>query len=333
MEKPLVSVIVPCYNGERFIDRCLRSIYAQEYPELEVIVVDDGSTDRSKEIISAWSEKFDAAHKGLKYVFQQNQGLGGAINTGLKHIAGDYLSLLDADDEFLPGCIPERVEFLAQHPEMDAVRSNGYMTLETDRSKRYLFVQEDENEQEDVFRALLRGETNNWAGSYMVRTCTLFRFYPQREIYTSRYGQNLQLLLPVTYRKKCGFINRPHMNYIRQPQSLSQTENPQDCERRSLENARGYLDIRLHMLNEIVSDKGKKDPFLKDIYIGYWHGIMRIAVQFSDVQLMKDAFQELKLYKQPDIHDKILYYGLCSKPKWYFYRIIRRCKGGKLHKL
>ena len=77
-----VSVIIPCYNGASVINRSIESVYIQDYPNIEMIVVDDGSTDNSKEVILSWVSRF--AEKGfvLKYVYQQNRGLGGAIDTG-----------------------------------------------------------------------------------------------------------------------------------------------------------------------------------------------------------------------------------------------------------
>lgn len=122
-----VSIIVPCYNGERFVDQCLESIYTQDYPCVELIIVDDGSTDHSHERIIAWNTRFKEKGYELKYVFQQNQGLGGAINTGLKFVTGDYLTLLDVDDIFLNGSISERARFLAAHPDYNAVRTNGWI--------------------------------------------------------------------------------------------------------------------------------------------------------------------------------------------------------------
>ena len=245
MEK--VSVIIPCYNGEKFIDRSIKSIYMQEYPEIELIVVDDGSTDNSKKKILAWESTLKDKGLELKYIYQNNAGPGAAINKGLKYVTGEYISLLDADDEYLPGAIIEKVQYLQQNSDMDVVRSNGWMVK---GDNKFLFIN-DENEKaiEDVFLALLRGETNNWAGSYMVRAKSLFDFYPDREIYQSRFGQNLQFLLPLTYKKKCGFIDKPHMNYIQQENSLSQAKDKQELLRKSLENAAGYRDIRIHMLN------------------------------------------------------------------------------------
>ena len=171
-----VSIIVPCFNGERFVDRCLHSIEIQNYPYIEVVVVNDGSTDQSESKILEWKEKLESRGIFLIYIKQKNQGLGSAINTGLKYISGEYLSLLDIDDEYLQGALSERVEFLENHKDMDVVRSNGWYIRKNGKS---LFVYDEcEKEIYNLFVALLEGKTNNWAGSYMVRVSSLFRFYP-----------------------------------------------------------------------------------------------------------------------------------------------------------
>lgn len=88
-----VSIIIPCYNGERFADRCLESIVSQDYPYVEIIVVNDGSTDNSEDKILSWKNRLGSSQRNLIYIKQENQGSGAAVNTGLKHVTGDYISL------------------------------------------------------------------------------------------------------------------------------------------------------------------------------------------------------------------------------------------------
>ena len=301
-----VSVIIPCYNGEHVIERAISSVFSQDYPSVELIVVDDGSMDRSKEKILSWKADFDKKGWHLNYFYQKNKGLGGAINAGLKLVTGDYISLLDADDEYLPGAISERADFLDAHPQYDAVRSNGWVVKAT---SKYLFVYEkDDKERTDVFEAMLRGETNNWAGSYLVRSEPLFRFYPDREIYTSRYGQNLQLLLPLIYKKSCGFIDKPFMNYIQQGDSLSQTTDKAKAKSLDLKNSEGYRDIRVYMTELIVSEPNERQKYLAMIEAGYWRGVMKIAIIHNDKKLLKDAYKSLAKTEKPTVMDKISYY-------------------------
>lgn len=88
------SVIVPLYNCEKYIDKCLESLINQKYNDYEIIVVNDGSTDKSLEIVN--SLIYDK--KNIKVITQENQGLSGARNTGIKNSIGEYLVFIDADD-------------------------------------------------------------------------------------------------------------------------------------------------------------------------------------------------------------------------------------------
>lgn len=300
-----VSIIIPCFNGERFIDRCLHSIEIQNYPHIEVVVVNDGSIDQSESKILEWKEVLENKKISLIYIKQKNQGIGSAINTGLKYISGEYLLLLDIDDEYLQGALLERVQFLESHREMDVVRSNGWYVRKNGKS---LFIYDEcEKNIQDVFTALLEGKTNNWAGSYMVRVSSLFKFYPEREIYQSKYGQNLQLLLPLLYNKKCGFIDKPHMNYNQQENSLTKTNVEKSKKKKSLDNANGFRDIREHMVQIIIHDEREREYYLDIIQNFYWRSVMQIAGVYNDDILMKEAFLSIK--KQLDSGRIVLFSG------------------------
>ena len=316
------SVIIPCYNAEAFIDRAISSIFNQDYPCVELIVVDDGSTDLSKEKILSWKQRFLANGWKLIYFYQENKGPGGAINAGLKLVTGEYLSLLDADDEYLPGAIKERADYLDAHPECNVVRSNGWVVKAT---SKYLFVN-DEREKEyfRVFEKFLKGETNNWAGGYMVRTEPLFQFYPNREIYTSRYGQNLQLLLPLTYGKPCGFVDKPFMNYIQQENSLSQTKDKTQAQKRDIENAEGYRDIRIYMTKLVVKDPDEQKKYLTMVEEGYWRAIMRIAESHRDEELLFDAYRRLCKVGKPYLTDRVSYYRKTCPALGFVLRVLNK---------
>lgn len=307
-----VSILIPCYNAESTIDRAIMSVFNQNFQDLELIVIDDGSTDNSKRRILAWKSKFTQKGMELIYLYQENEGPGSAINTGLKYVTGDFLMLLDADDEYLPGAISTRIQYFESNPKCTVVRSNGWRVC---KDQKFLFVyDEGEKWRKDVFSALLRGETNNWAGSYMVRTDVLFEFYPDREIYTSRYGQNLQILLPALYYGESGFIDQPLMNYILQENSLSQTSNSQISEQKALANVEGFRSIREHMVDVIVKDPDEKQQYLTQIRGAYWRSIMYIALEHRNKLLMKHAAAQMRQFELFAVQDKIAYYRAIFPP-------------------
>lgn len=97
--RPVVSVVVPAYQVEGFLAEALDSVLSQSYRELEVVVVDDGSTDGSGEI----ADRYAAEDPRVHVVHQANAGLGAARNVGVRHATGDYLAFADSDDLVLPG--------------------------------------------------------------------------------------------------------------------------------------------------------------------------------------------------------------------------------------
>ncbi len=114
MEKSLVSIIIPTYNAAAYITDAIDSVLAQTYVNKEIIVVDDGSIDNTREVLSRY-----LITGKIKYIFQENKGLSGARNTGIKESRGKYIALLDADDFFLPEKIEKQVEYLELHPDCD----------------------------------------------------------------------------------------------------------------------------------------------------------------------------------------------------------------------
>jgi glycosyltransferase involved in cell wall biosynthesis len=113
----LISVIVPVYNIERYLSKCLETIAAQSYQNLEIILVDDGSTDSSGQICNTFAEK----DSRTTVIHQQNQGLWAARNSGQKIAKGDYLMFVDGDDYMHLDTLKIMIEVFHQYPQSDLV--------------------------------------------------------------------------------------------------------------------------------------------------------------------------------------------------------------------
>lgn len=122
MQGPLVSVIVPVYNGERYLDTTLKSIFDQDYEPIEIIVVDDGSTDKTAEIVKSYSI--------VRYIYQSNQGPSVARNTGIAAAQGEFVAFLDADDLWVPQKLSLQVGYLIQNSEKGLVYAHRRMIIE-----------------------------------------------------------------------------------------------------------------------------------------------------------------------------------------------------------
>jgi glycosyltransferase involved in cell wall biosynthesis len=120
--RPLVTVIVAVHNGERYLRSALESLYEQDYEPFEVVFVDDGSMDGS----AAIAREFP----GMRYVYQDNQGLAAARNTGLSLAAGEFLAYLDDDDLIPPHKLSRQAEYLAADPTVGCVLGRQEILLE-----------------------------------------------------------------------------------------------------------------------------------------------------------------------------------------------------------
>jgi glycosyltransferase involved in cell wall biosynthesis len=109
-DKPLVSIIIPAYNSERYLAETIESVLAQTYRPIEVIVVDDGSMDQSADIARSYKE--------VHYIFQANQGAAVARNKGLAAAQGAFIGILDHDDVCLPNYVDVQVGYLIEHPHI-----------------------------------------------------------------------------------------------------------------------------------------------------------------------------------------------------------------------
>lgn len=110
-----VSIIIPLYNKERYIARAVESVFAQTFRDFELIVVDDGSTDSSPELVMAYLDP------RLRLVRQRNMGPGFARNRGIEESTATYVTFLDADDEWLPSFLDRYLQALTANPECDYV--------------------------------------------------------------------------------------------------------------------------------------------------------------------------------------------------------------------
>ncbi len=108
MIKGLVSIITPCYNGEKYLAETIESVLSQTYREWEMLIVDDGSMDSSAKI----AEEYTGKDSRIKVIRQENAGSAAARNQGIKRCKGQYIALLDADDIWLPTFLEKQIDFM-----------------------------------------------------------------------------------------------------------------------------------------------------------------------------------------------------------------------------
>jgi glycosyltransferase involved in cell wall biosynthesis len=164
--RPLVSIVTPSYNQAAFLEETLRSVLEQDYPRIEYLAVDDGSTDSSLEIVERYADRL------AWWTRQENAGQVAALNRGFERSTGEVMGYLNSDDTLLPGAVSRMVEELERDPELWLVYGDALYTDEASRQTGYLPSREF-----DVVR-MVRAADN-----HVVQPSTLWR----REAW-ERYG-------------------------------------------------------------------------------------------------------------------------------------------------
>ena len=248
----LVSIITLCYNGEKYIDRYVEALLEQDYDNCQLIFMDDGSTDGSRKKILSYKKVLSEKGFELEYHFHKNVGIGATIAEAVHYIKGDYVTCPDVDDTLEPNSIRKKVDFLEKNPKFGIVR--------TDFNRRHednpdIIIERGAQKyakrwNEDLFEEYLLGN-QIWlqGGCFMIRMSAFLDSNPNRYIYPTRRGQNWQILLPILYKYKCGYIDEPLFNYFLNKGSLSDStkETPKESIKKYEMYEELILDTLYHM--------------------------------------------------------------------------------------
>lgn len=250
VDQDVVSIIIPCYNGERFLDRLFHTLLRQTYKKVQILFADDGSEDGTRKLVEIYCPRFEQEGMEFQYLYQENKGLAAAINLALPHVSGEYCMWFDVDDFMDPKHVEKKVSFLREHPECDIVMCTGDMFDESDLV-RPIGTLGEENAISTLFEDLLLERRRCTQGLYMVKTQALMKALPNKHIYDSnrRMGQNMQLLLPVTLKERIGYIEDKLFHYVVRGDSLSHA-NRKDA-KQGIAYREHVQDIKEHVIKEL----------------------------------------------------------------------------------
>lgn len=258
--KGLVSVITPCYNTGKYIHRLLDSVLSQTYPYIQMIVVDDGSTDNSKHVVEKYIPLFERRGYQLSYVYQNNQGQSVAIQTGLDYVDGEFLVWPDSDDFYASkDTIKRMVNVLKGAPDEIGIVRTQENLVEDGNFDHIIGVfgrNAKEVESFELFEDCLYASNQYFfcPGAYMARMKCLLQS-TSLPIFTSKdAGQNWQLMLPILYRYRCMTILEPLYNVVER--KASHSRGSVDTDEKWLKRRDTYRDTIVGTLDRI---KGMPD--------------------------------------------------------------------------
>lgn len=298
MNNPKVSLIVPCYNISQVCDKFFESLLNQTYDNLEIILVNDGSKDNTEKVLLTNKKKLEQRGYEVKYIYQDNKGLGGAINTGLKAFTGEYLCWADPDDYFELNSFEYRVKYMQDHPDCAIVSSDAYIIREN--QKTLASAGFPKTYKKNQFMYLIKKESLFCSGCHMIRVSAFDKVNPQRDIYEYRRGQNWQLLLPMYYFFERHFISVPLYNYVVYENSMSHVkETYEEKIRRNNEHKKVIVET-LRRMN--ISDDEKKKLQFKAEGI-YARMNMNYVYSLGNKDEYKKHYKICKKYKAVFIKD------------------------------
>ena len=216
---PLVSVVMPVYNGERFLPEAINSIITQTFSDFEFIIVDDGSSDGSAAIIQAYDER-DARVSFVQLA--ENVGEAGARNAGIAVAKGDFIAAMDCDDISLPDRLQNQVDFLEANPEIGGV-GVGAAVVNEDLTPRFTYTLPTCHP--FILLSMMVGGSALLYASIMVRRT----FFESSGGYDPRigFGLDFELFMRLIWDKGIRYANLPTLLYLYRRHEASTSHNRQ----------------------------------------------------------------------------------------------------------
>ncbi len=311
-----VTLISPCYNGAKHLHPYIEGLLSQTYTNVEYIFINDGSTDETEEIINSYKEKIEQKGWTYNYIKQENRkGQAAAINKGLEIFTGDYLCCIDSDDVLLPTYIEEMAAFLETNKEY-AIVFPWTEVVEENTNKYIKAYKRDipSHVQDTLFDEFIlqksHGENFIFYPTSMIRSKILLEIYPQRHIYEGLSGQNAQLILPIIYNHKIGYVKKILYRCIARQNSDSRLLSTQEF----INKTYSWEDIYCNVLKIIPNMPDYEKAYYFAFIKNYWEK-KRQNLQNKKVKLSEKIFSVRNEYLNNKNYRVIRILGLKIKIK------------------
>ena len=298
MKKDLVSLLIPAYNAESYIGRLLDSILIQTYSSVEVLVINDGSTDETIDVATSYKAAFERRGYPFRLVTQANEGLSSTINNGLKLIDGEYLAWPDMDDWYrTPYAIERIVKALKQGGHEVGIARCAYERIsEETMTTIRIDIPSHTDKPSCIFEDAVFSRKGYWPepGGWMIKTEMLDKFIPDRNIFTTRLGgQNAQIIWPYLFYSKCISIKESLYCYLIRKDSHSR--GGMDTYEKKVQQQKDYYDTFSAVISAI-KDMNEKD---REKYLTYINEkrlfvLFRMALRYSKHEDVRALYEDYK---------------------------------------
>lgn len=288
--KPLVTMITYCYNGERFVSKYFDAILAQTYSNIELIFFNNGSTDSTGAIAESYRDRL--AEKGIEVNiihYTENQSTCQLKQDAFRMMKGEYFFGCDSDDFMDPTYVEEMSQYLLNNPDKGIVYCQLRAVKESTGELLRIYKMEPRSEPKQAFMDILTGYNINFTAiSYMMSKKIFEKINPKKEIFISRFGENYQVQMPFLYHDLQGYICKPLGQYTVRDDSYSAGLNIE----KKIRAFKGQEESVLATLNQINPDNYEyyKNFFLRRIRKERFI----TAILGKDKAIAKECRKELK---------------------------------------
>ncbi len=313
--KSLVSILIPVYNAGEYLRPSVQSILSQTYSNLEVLIVDDGSTDDCMDTIANLKDS------RIRIIIQKNSGKAVALNRALKELSGKFYAIQDADDISYPHRIERQVECMLENPELAAVFTGYDMILEQQRLAPILSGKSTNECHRDIEQ--FRMPAHDATPMFRVSLVRKFCFEP-----TLRIGQGFDYILrvgehhPMLVLGECLYSYRVHFDStirqnVLQRKQMIRNVLERACERRGL-NPSDYLSANSERISRF-----RHRELETDVVSHFMESVLDLRRADRNSEALKTAFACLRLHPWDPYYYKPLAYFLAPLALIKYYRSIK----------
>ena len=294
-----VSILIPCYNGAKYLQRCLNSCLNQTYKNLEILIVNDGSTDASQSIIEEYLKK----HKNIKLINQINRGISNARNVLVQNCITTYGFFLDADDWIEPDCIEKLINLV--QPNTDLVIGSVFWH-KNNKAKSFWMVKQNSK----ITKTSFMIKNNLFAWNFLFKTSFL-KMFPFCE--KARFFEDIGLITYIIYKaQNVQFLNEPKYYYFQNQESVSYGKW-------KIDKLSDYLSQLEYLYSWLEKEHFEKLPREINDQLAYYHAFLFLAIRPKHAGLSEVEKKQFKERLRQLEHDHFKLHFPHRYWKFWFY--------------
>ena len=322
MEKIIFSVIIPVYNVEKYLRKCVDSVLAQDNANMEVILIDDGSPDNSGAICDEYAEK----DTRVKVIHKENGGLSTARNVGLDIARGEFITFVDSDDYLLPNTFIPNLDYIKKHPEVDCLQFPMIHDVRIEFAKKYTHLKKE--------RTLIGNDIFiNWWDGDVITYCVCGKIF-KREIFSDiRFPIDVffeDAMIVAELSKRCNIMHLSMNNGYYYHYTEGSRMNSTWTKKKHID----FLKYRLLIWEQTIEQEG-----LKPVVIGAYLRVLIVLawcyqkgfVDFNEYGTFLDSMPSIRLLpksKKLGIKRLVGFIVIKIIGARGFVRLYKRLKGG-----